>query len=477
MKNANIFFAMIFALGMITGCTIVIGDAPTPAGAKPVVSIGSPAQGAQVALGQEVLVQASATDLTGIVRIELWVDGMLTAVAQPSLVQPAYAAVLRWTAAIPGAHTLAVKGINTSSAASDPAVVVITVIGAPTSALTATAPPPNTAAPPTAASPTNTLVTPTACTNDSALVEHVTVPDGTNWAAGQAFNKIWRVRNTGTCTWGAGYEFVFVGGTAMTTKQTLSGPSVAPGDTVDLLIAMTAPTTPGAYSGQWRMRNQSGLFGATMQVAINVIASAPPPAACPGPPVIGEFKADPASIFSGSKTTLSWGLVSNATSATIDQGIGGVATPGSVEVKPDKTTTFTLTATGCGGTVTKQVTVNVTPTMIVVPLKRDLGVTDLYADPSWKVYIKIRNNGALAVTNFAFSLSCTVGKTPPVGLPSASGQSGPITVSLNSGQESPFYTGVTLDTVAYYDVSCNITPPNDDDSSNNAIAKKFTRGP
>jgi hypothetical protein len=36
---------------------------------------------------------------------------------------------------------------------------------------------------------------------------------------------------------------------------------------------------------------------------------------------------------------LEWGKVDNATSATIDQGVGGVGTPGSQEVCPGTTTT------------------------------------------------------------------------------------------------------------------------------------------
>jgi hypothetical protein len=57
---------------------------------------------------------------------------------------------------------------------------------------------------------------------------------------------------------------------------------------------------------------------------------------------------------------LSWGLVSNADSVEIDQGIGGVATPGNTVVNPTATTTYTMTA-HCGTiTRTAQVTVMVT---------------------------------------------------------------------------------------------------------------------
>lgn len=82
---------------------------------------------------------------------------------------------------------------------------------------------------------------------------------------------------------------------------------------------------------------------------------------CPGQPIIQSFTASPNLIVKGEKSTLSWGLVSNATKVEIDQGIGGVGTPNQVTVAPNTTTTYTLTAIGCGGTVPKSVRVTVIP--------------------------------------------------------------------------------------------------------------------
>jgi hypothetical protein len=318
--GSQFVFVLLFFIATLFGCTIA------PVSSKPVVSIGSPPNGALVPVGQEVLVQAIAVDTVGIARVELWVDGMLNTVAQPPSPQASYSGVLRWTPTILGAHTLMAKAVNTTSVTSDPAVVAITVVSPSTPTSPPTVPAPATSAPLTL--PTNTPISPAACTNDSAFVEHVTVPDGTNWMPGQSFNKIWRVRNTGTCIWDSGYEFAFVGGEAMTTKTSISGSAVSPGDTVDILLAMTAPSMPGAHSGQWRMRSPSaGLFGATMNVTINVLGSGQPSGACAGAPVIASFDATPATIASGQSSMLSWGKVDNATSAVINQGIGGVQHP------------------------------------------------------------------------------------------------------------------------------------------------------
>ena len=72
------------------------------------------------------------------------------------------------------------------------------------------------------------------------------------------------------------------------------------------------------------------------------------------------LSAAPTTIDQGQSATLSW-TSTNATSASINQGIGGVAVNGSRTVSPSTTTTYTGTFTGAGGTVTCHATVTVTP--------------------------------------------------------------------------------------------------------------------
>jgi hypothetical protein len=85
----------------------------------------------------------------------------------------------------------------------------------------------------------------------------------------------------------------------------------------------------------------------------------------PPHPTVG-ITASPESITSGGSATLAWSST-DATSVTIDQGIGPVPLTGSVTVSPGQTTTYTITATGPGGTATAQITVTVT-TSNVQPL-------------------------------------------------------------------------------------------------------------
>jgi len=139
----------------------------------------------------------------------------------------------------------------------------------PTQALPTLAPV-NTVVPPTAVIASNTVAPVIIPSSTSAPVQttpcdrggfeaDVTIPDGTNFAPGATFTKTWRIRNTGTCTWTNGYKLVFVSGAAMggPASQALPG-NVAPNQTVDLSVALTAPTTPGKHKGEWMLENASG---------------------------------------------------------------------------------------------------------------------------------------------------------------------------------------------------------------------------
>jgi len=76
-------------------------------------------------------------------------------------------------------------------------------------------------------------------------------------------------------------------------------------------------------------------------------------------PLIQSFTANPSTIARGQTSTLSW-ATANATSVSINQGIGVVATTGVRGVTPTVTTTYTLTASNAlGASVTQSVTVTV----------------------------------------------------------------------------------------------------------------------
>lgn len=120
--------------------------------------------------------------------------------------------------------------------------------------------------------PTNTqVVIPPTSTNTpvplpcdaAAFVADVNIPDGTQLSAGQRFTKTWRLKNIGTCTWNQSYGLAFIDGNAMGAPAVVNFTGVVPpGQTVDLSIELTAPTQPGSYRGNWKVRNPNGvLFG------------------------------------------------------------------------------------------------------------------------------------------------------------------------------------------------------------------------
>ena len=96
----------------------------------------------------------------------------------------------------------------------------------------------------------------------ATFVKDVTIPDGTQLSPGEVFTKVWRLQNRGTCTWTPDYDVIFYGGAEMS-GTTMQVPGyVAPGQSVDIAVTFTAPSTPGHYVGYWILRNSSGaLFG------------------------------------------------------------------------------------------------------------------------------------------------------------------------------------------------------------------------
>jgi hypothetical protein len=103
------------------------------------------------------------------------------------------------------------------------------------------------------------------------FVNDVTYPDGSSVSLGGSFTKIWRLQNVGTCTWSTSYSLVFVSGERFGAPTAISLPgSVAPGQTIDLSINLTAPNSSGRYRSDWKLRNASGvLFGVGSSASSN----------------------------------------------------------------------------------------------------------------------------------------------------------------------------------------------------------------
>jgi hypothetical protein len=96
------------------------------------------------------------------------------------------------------------------------------------------------------------------------FIADVTIPDGTTFAPGTAFKKTWRLKNIGSCAWKAGdVSLIFDSGERMGAPTSLALPTtVNPGQTVDISVDMTAPSSAGHYFGYYKFKSASGgVFG------------------------------------------------------------------------------------------------------------------------------------------------------------------------------------------------------------------------
>ncbi len=150
------------------------GSPEATTGSAPVVTISQPAGGQNFSVGQEVLVQSTAVDVSGIERVELVVDGETVWVDANAAVAPDVPFIVAqpWIPTVPGSHVIQVQAHNAEGqmSRSEPLTVQVVEAGEPV-AQGPTASPPATATPvapiedvPTAtpAPPTATPIPPTA---------------------------------------------------------------------------------------------------------------------------------------------------------------------------------------------------------------------------------------------------------------------------------------------------------------------------
>jgi hypothetical protein len=186
--------------------------------------------------------------------------------------------------------TLGVDQIQTAAVATFSSALTLTAMAAPTNTVTPTVQPS-----PTLSTPATTIAggipltgtTPGAAVAGAAstascygltFVSDVSIPDNTQMDPGKSFTKTWKVQNSGSCAWDAGFKFQNTGGEAMGSTVTLPS-SVPAGQTYDISVPMTAPDKTGTLRSNWRMATANGqYFGDEVYVAI-VVGNASAPAA------------------------------------------------------------------------------------------------------------------------------------------------------------------------------------------------------
>jgi hypothetical protein len=124
------------------------------------------------------------------------------------------------------------------------------------------------------------------CVLRAAYVADVTIPDNTKLDKSQAFVKTWRIRNSGTCTWGEGTKFVYISGEMFGAPASVAVPVTAPDAQVDISVSMTSPATPGTYRSNWQLQDPTGkAYGGIFYVQIVIEGPATPtPTVTPAAP-------------------------------------------------------------------------------------------------------------------------------------------------------------------------------------------------
>jgi hypothetical protein len=160
------------------------------------------------------------------------------------------------------AHILTLYAVLTNSAPNqnttptNPIILPSDTPGIPTE--TPTPAPTDTSAQLPSVTPTSSEL-PTPCYR-AFFVKDVTIPDYYDkLAPGEAFVKTWRLKNTGTCSWPADTQAVFLSGSQMGASSSVSiGAAVAVGEERDVSVNMVAPSASGTYTGYWMLKIPNG---------------------------------------------------------------------------------------------------------------------------------------------------------------------------------------------------------------------------
>lgn len=127
MRTAACVLLFAAALITLTGCSLLDRDR------RPIAIITRPPSGARVPAGETLDVQSTSTDDTGVVQVELFVNGALTHTDMPpnELPQRSFTVVQRVRPLEPGPVTIIVLAYDERGQKSEPAAIEIMVVEQP----------------------------------------------------------------------------------------------------------------------------------------------------------------------------------------------------------------------------------------------------------------------------------------------------------------------------------------------------------
>jgi len=260
----------------------------------PAVTIVTPTNGIQSPVNAPLTVQATATDAQGVVRIELWADGVLVSQQASSSTSGESMLLLNipWTPTIPGNHVLEVRAYNAGGQQNQPALVTINAVAAPAIATTAA-----TAAVPATLPPTVTALPPTSTPQPQATATFTSTPAPTTPPEAQLQTSTGVNVRTGP---GTGYPLAG----ALAGGQVLKPLGRSPDGNWWQIIYPVNSGSVGWVSGSYVVPNDT---------ALSLPVVAPPPL-----PPTATFTPTPTATSSPTPTPTSTALASADISFTVD---------------------------------------------------------------------------------------------------------------------------------------------------------------
>lgn len=94
-------------------------------------------------------------------------------------------------------------------------------------------------------------------------LEYETIPDGSIYYQDKVFTKVWRIKNTGTCTWPADTVAAFIEGDLLGAKSVVPATTVevAPNEFIEISVDFQSPSKVGTYKGYWMLRGGGAIWG------------------------------------------------------------------------------------------------------------------------------------------------------------------------------------------------------------------------
>lgn len=96
--------------------------------------------------------------------------------------------------------------------------------------------------------------------NQAEFVEDGNLGTGALIPPGATFTKIWRIQNTGNCTWTTDYSLVYSTGDFAGEESVPMPNEVLPGEMVNIGVDFTAPTTEGHYQSHYIFNDSEGYW-------------------------------------------------------------------------------------------------------------------------------------------------------------------------------------------------------------------------